>query len=1025
MNYDNYLRLSCVVLLSLLLGACSGGGGGNTGSNVSEAVLLEGDPASPAVNATKDLLAGGAQNSDIDNGIILTRVIMYLTPGATVDQINAAITQVGGRIVTMLAGTPALTIEIPRPQDVNAATLVVNALRKMPGIAWANIGHVASPQVLPVGDARSVSNRKQLAYLLPTRFPAAWNASFLATKGCESRKVPVLVEDYFDINWTNSHTEFNREVPNFSVTGSRLSDKHHGYDVTTTMAAMFDSSNPTGANPYSNCLQVNAIDISNTDELSRISTVINRFPAEKFILNSSLGTIDPARCDVTGCTASQFLAFQNLSSPYARAYNTALWTKSTAPRWNDFLVSVSAGNSRKDEIAIIYPGMGIASAMSYISTATLNDPIAFMSNPLLWNATSAYPDFPSLVPSSEEFNTLRVFREALLLDTYGAANNVLMAGSTKPDTRAESSLESDFSNSNADVYAMGEDVYMFTKDKNGSNYQQGTSFTAPQVAGLASYLWLLSPELRSLPSPVTRQAIIDNTTLSASGLKIIDAYASALSLDDAALPTPASAPIRLAILDVNNDGFFNELDVSEYVFSYTDGATGKPLEPLDPDYGRYDLNGDGYSGGTRTAKFDLDRVGSTQFGKADYNTVQQLIGAEQVTFKETAVTDIQVLCYYANSSMYTGDTGARDQLLAGKCNSKKPQIVAGSLSSCMVLVDGTVICWGYNFDISTPVFASIPVAIDGISNAKGVAVGFAHACALLENGTISCWGSNYIGELGNGSTSSAVIATPVQVSGISTAKLISANAQRTCAVLANGTVRCWGANNIGELGNGDTKHSSIPVEVIGISDAIAVTVGESHACALRSNGHVQCWGYGLYGELGNGNFSNSSIPVNVTGITTATEISADGNHTCALLTEGTIRCWGAGSDGQLGNGSTEITNNANTPVAVKNISNATAITAGGYHSCAVLPDGSMRCWGYGYHGELGNNIADFSGIPVVVEGISTAIQATAGKSHTCVINANDQVFCWGLGDSGQLGNGKASTSLIPVEVSAPLSVPNT
>ena len=369
-----------------------------------------------------------------------------------------------------------------------------------------------------------------------------------------------------------------------------------------------------------------------------------------------------------------------------------------------------------------------------------------------------------------------------------------------------------------------------------------------------------------------------------------------------------------------------------------------------------------------------------------------------------------------------------------------PSLVSASGShACALLADRTVRCWGYNqhgqLGDGTTTNALTPVAVTGITTAIAVSAGHHHTCALLADRTVECWGQNVYGQLGDGTVTDNRL-VPVPVSGITTAIAVTAGAYHNCALLADGTVRCWGYNEFGELGDGTTVSSSTPVTVAAAAAPAAVTAGAYHTCALLPDGSVQCWGRNDYGQLGDGSSSDSSTPVTVSGITTATAVSAGGFHACARLHDSTLRCWGHNIFGQLGDGSSltyvisaEVLgfspfytstvppgSHSRTPVAVAGVSTATAVTAGGFHTCASLSDGSAKCWGQNDYGQLGDGTTRASSTPTSVSGLDSGARISAAAWHTCALVPDRTVRCWGRNFAGELGNGTTTNSSTPLAV---------
>src|SRR2546427_6303076 len=284
----------------------------------------------------------------------------------------------------------------------------------------------------------------------------------------------------------------------------------------------------------------------------------------------------------------------------------------------------------------------------------------------------------------------------------------------------------------------------------------------------------------------------------------------------------------------------------------------------------------------------------------------------------------------------------------------------------------------------------------GISTAVAVAAGCFHTCALLANGTVQCWGENDFGQLGNGTSDpvpgspTTVNPTPVTVSGMTTAVAISAGGWHTCARLGDGRVQCWGQNTYGQLGDGATiapsapSRSPTPVTVTGITTAVAMEAGIFHTCALLADGTLQCWGRNDEGRLGNGTTANSSTPTTVSGITPAA-VAPGAEHACALFQDGTVRCWGDNNWGQLGNNSAVGATSTTPSTAVTGITTATAASSGAEHTCAVLQGGFVQCWGRNTDGRLGNGTTTNAFTPVTVVGLG--VTWTSSDATVATIDA--------------------------------------
>jgi alpha-tubulin suppressor-like RCC1 family protein len=351
----------------------------------------------------------------------------------------------------------------------------------------------------------------------------------------------------------------------------------------------------------------------------------------------------------------------------------------------------------------------------------------------------------------------------------------------------------------------------------------------------------------------------------------------------------------------------------------------------------------------------------------------------------------------------------------------KPAISGRGNTNCVLTGTTPLTCWGYNAEgqlgIGTTKNSTVPVTVTGLPDGiQALSAGEGPVCVVTAAGGVKCWGKNEQGQLGDGTTKSS--GTPVDVTGLSSGvTAVSAGVDHACALSDDGTVRCWGANTVGQLGDGSTKNASVPVEVKDLGKAVAVTAGFGATCAVTTDGAAKCWGSNTYGQLGDGTGEDSPVPVAVEGLGSGVQaIDANGQHACAVTEGGAARCWGSNRVGQLGDGTTD---DSEVPVAVDGLdSGVTAIATGSGHSCALTEAGAVKCWGFNDAGGLGNGKTKNSTVPVAVAGLDQGVVAvTAGNAHSCALTETD-VKCWGYNGYGGLGNDSTDNETRPVEVAA-------
>jgi alpha-tubulin suppressor-like RCC1 family protein len=355
--------------------------------------------------------------------------------------------------------------------------------------------------------------------------------------------------------------------------------------------------------------------------------------------------------------------------------------------------------------------------------------------------------------------------------------------------------------------------------------------------------------------------------------------------------------------------------------------------------------------------------------------------------------------------------------------SVEPTMGLGSRHSCAISRSGDLKCWGNNFngELGNGVDTTnrnTPSSVSGSAKYIAVAGGETFTCAVTSAGAAQCWGRNVFGQLGDGSNIDR--RAPVQVVGLSSGvTAVVAGHLHGCALLSSGTVKCWGENSDGQLGNGSGVASNTPVDVVGLSGVQSIESGAYYTCAVLQGGAVKCWGYNALGQLGDNSRQSRGIPVDVVGLSSGVaSVSAGWGHTCAVLNSGSLMCWGA-YGAHMGDNSTS---DRLIPAPVTTVAGVTEVAVGNQFTCAIV-SGGVQCWGLGNDGRLGNGQSFTSLTPVSASGISSAGTLRTGDSHACVIVGGSQGYCWGSNANGQIGSGSSSqTSESPAPISGfPLS----
>jgi alpha-tubulin suppressor-like RCC1 family protein len=349
------------------------------------------------------------------------------------------------------------------------------------------------------------------------------------------------------------------------------------------------------------------------------------------------------------------------------------------------------------------------------------------------------------------------------------------------------------------------------------------------------------------------------------------------------------------------------------------------------------------------------------------------------------------------------------------------KLLLGSDHSCS-LRGGTVVCVGSNGfgELGTGATGGMSTTIAvAEGNVTAAASRYYHSCAVVSDGTGRCWGFNDAGQIGDSTMQTRP--APTVVMSVANIAELATGRDFSCARRTNGVVSCWGANDDGQLGDGTNTQQSVQMTnvILDGNAAVQLAGGGAQACALFSNGTGRCWGDNAFGQLGDNSQIDRSTPValpvsDVRQIVTAsysTGPAVAGAQTCVLRDDLTVQCWGSNEYGNLGLGTMSA------PVmapATVNITSVVELAMGRYHVCARRQGGDVWCWGHNTDGQVGDGTQTDRESPTAVTLPQPAIHIAASGWHTCALLADQSAWCWGRNAAGQLGDSSTTMRTTPV-----------
>lgn len=357
-------------------------------------------------------------------------------------------------------------------------------------------------------------------------------------------------------------------------------------------------------------------------------------------------------------------------------------------------------------------------------------------------------------------------------------------------------------------------------------------------------------------------------------------------------------------------------------------------------------------------------------------------------------------------------------------------VYAGPGVSCALTHDRSPYCWGADFNGSLgipptdgcPIAACVrtPMRVSGGLSFTSLALGLNNVCGISPDARAYCWGDNFHGQVGAGSAAPKTVTDPTEVLGNLRFRQLAAGAIHVCGLTTDDLLYCWGNNDSGELGNGDSQLRAkqyAPSPVAGELQFSYVTAYDFHTCALSLAGDVYCWGDGdpMYGGT---NWAARWAPGPLRTDLKFRQIATGERHTCAISTDDRGYCWGLNWNGEIGRDPYEIPYSS-TPLLLPGDLSLAQIRSGERFSYALTTAGALYCWGMGGDGQLGRGSRADSNVPVQVSGPAEFSSFGLGRNHVCASVPSGRAYCWGDSYWGTIGDGRRDTVLVPRAVSVP------